>query len=102
MSPQPGALDREHAVEWARARARAARDHHPDLGGDVHAYLEALQAVDVRYGVGGAGTTRVEVHRSGAPSARLHRTIRATRRLTRSLTRHLPRRFRPGPAYIDI
>lgn len=102
MSPRPGALDREHAAEWARARARVARAHHPDLGGEVHTYLEALHQVDLRYGVGVAGTARVQVHRSGAPSARLHRTIRATRRLTRSLTRHLPRRFRPGPAYIDI
>ena len=102
MKPRPGALDAQRAAEWSRARARAARGHHPDLGGDVNAYLEALREVDLRYGVGPAGTARVQVHRSRAPGARLRRGVRATRRWTGRLTKRLPDRFRPGPAYIDL
>lgn len=102
MSARPGTLDVREAAQWARARARAARDHHPDRGGDVHTYLEALHQVDVRYGVAAAGTARVQVHQSRALSARLGRTVRAARGLTRALMNRLPRRLRPGRTYIDL
>lgn len=102
MNSRAGALDPGRAAAWGRARARAARAHHPDLGGDVNTYLEALRQVDARYGVGAAGAPDLHVHRSGAPSARLRRTARAARRVTRSMTRRLPQRFRPGRAYIDL
>lgn len=102
MNRGHGPLDGPQAAEWGRVRARAARAHHPDLGGDVDTYLEALHRVDVRYGVGAGGTVRVQIHRSHAPGARLRRALRAGRNLTRSLSTHLPPPFRHGPTYIDL
>lgn len=102
MNSRPAALDGRQAAQWGRARARAARAHHPDLGGNVDTYLEALHQVDARYGVGASGTVRVQIHRSRAPWARVRRATRAARNMTRELSTHLPPRFRPGPSYIDL
>lgn len=102
MSSRPPGLDSRRTADWARARARAARAHHPDLGGDSESYLEALRQVDRRYGVTSADAPHVAIHRSGAPSARARRALRASRRRARSLSRHLPDRFRPGRTYIEI
>ena len=102
MSSPPHALDSRRTADWARARARAARAHHPDLGGDAESYLEALRQVDLRYGVTTADASHIAIHRSGAPSARARRALRASRRRARSLSRRLPQRFRPGRTYIEI
>ncbi|MEP6854802.1 MAG: hypothetical protein ABJA33_04995 [Pedococcus sp.] len=102
MSSGRGPLDGRRAEEWRRARARASRQHHPDLGGDVHIYLDALRAVDAQFGVGDFGTTHVQVHLDRSPWARLaHARVRA-RRAARRVIAHLPRRWRPGPTYIDL
>lgn len=102
MSPGRGPLDAPTADEWRRARVRAARQHHPDVGGDVDAYLQALRAVDVQFGVGDHGTTHVHVHRDGSLRARLARAASCSRRAGQRVLVRVPQRWRPGPTYIDL
>lgn len=102
MSIGRGRPDCETAEQWSRARARAAREHHPDRGGDVQAYLSALSAVDARFGVGTFGTAYVQVRRDRSPRARLAQALRVARRTARRGTARLPGRWRPGPTYIDL
>lgn len=107
-----GPDDPQQRAAWRRARVQAARDHHPDVGGDPEAYLLALAHVDARFGV--PGRTRcgsrhldrvpVEVHRP--PLARLRRSLRrrlrATRGHVRQLRARLPRRAPAARRYIDL
>ncbi|MEO9323185.1 hypothetical protein ABFT23_06810 [Nocardioides sp. C4-1] len=59
------------------ARRRAARLHHPDLGGDADAFVAALRELDDRYaGEGPARDTRAV----GAPVVEVVTTWRGRRR----------------------
>lgn len=102
MSTGRGRLSCETAEQWSRARARAARQHHPDMGGDVEAYLNALSAVDTQFGVGTFGTAYVQVRRDRSPRARLAQALRLARRAAGRGSARLPGRWRPGPTYIDL
>lgn len=102
MSTGRGPLDGRTAGQWSRARARAARQHHPDLGGDVDTYLEALRVIDAKFGVGTLATAQVVVHRDRSGRARLARAMVRARRATRRVKAHVPRRWRPGATYIDL
>ncbi|GAA2735884.1 hypothetical protein GCM10009867_19240 [Pedococcus aerophilus] len=62
--------DRE---QWRAARRRAARLHHPDLGGSTEAFLNALSAVDEEFGL-----LQGETERLGAPAGTVQ--VRRTRR----------------------
>jgi len=68
--------------EWQSARRAVARRHHPDVGGDVEAYLAALAEVDTRFG---RGPTRaavpIIVRRSRLRRAR--RTLRSVAAVVR-------------------
>jgi hypothetical protein len=76
------------AAAWRSARREAARRHHPDRGGTVQEYLDALAAVDASF--------------AGAPVVVRRRAMaRAARRLRRLLRRS--RRRLPGaPRYLDL
>lgn len=37
---------------WRAERAKAARRHHPDVGGDLHEYLRVTAEIDRRHGHG--------------------------------------------------
>lgn len=98
-----GDPDAEQRAAWDRARVLAARRHHPDLGGDPTAYLEAMAEVDSRYTPRAEpGTGRVEMHRSRSAAARLARAAVRGRRSLRRLQGTLPRRLRPGRRYTDL
>jgi len=73
---------------WRAERRRAARRHHPDVGGDLREYLRVTADIDARYGLdpkaatyGSAPETR------GRTSARNDRRSRARRRLAASVGR---------------
>lgn len=102
MSTGRGPLDGRTAEQWNRARARTARQHHPDLGGDVDTYLDALRVVDAQFGVGTFGTAKVLVHRDPSSRARSVRALVQARRAARLVLARVPRRWRPGPGYIDL
>jgi hypothetical protein len=91
-------------VAWRAERRRAARDHHPDVGGDTQEYLRVITAIDARYGVcvdpGGAprhtrARTTTRVGRLTATRRAAHRWVHRTRRLTRTLQTRIPRSM-PG------
>ena len=80
-------------VAWRADRRRAARDHHPDVGGDTQEYLRLIAAIDARYGlcVDPGGTPRptrarptTRVGRLTATRRAAHRWVHRTRRLTRN------------------
>ena len=82
----------------AAARRAVARQLHPDLGGDVHKYLAAMEQVDRQFGVA------VTPGAPGTPAATppvLHRRFRLsgvrgeTRLAVRTVRAALPRRW-PG------
>lgn len=102
MSTGRGPLDGRMAEQWSRARARAARQHHPDLGGDVDTYLDALRGIDAKFGVGTFAPAQVVVHRDRSNRARLARALVRGRRATRRVMAHVPRRWRLGATYIDL
>lgn len=92
---------------WRRARARVAREHHPDLGGDLDTYLTAVAGVDARFGRRASRAAIVVSGSRGTPGVRattgpLVTARRARARLwrrVRAAVRHgrhrLPRRV-PG------
>lgn len=102
MSTGRGPLNGQRAEQWRRARARVARQHHPDMGGNVDTYLDALLAVDAHFGVGAYGTARVQVVRDRSLRARLAQAVSRTRRAARHVSAHIPTRWRPGATYIDL
>lgn len=92
-------------VAWRAERRRAARAHHPDLGGDAQEYLRVIAAIDARYGLcvdpGGRPPGAAHAHTTTGTDPvttirrALRRWARRTRRLTRTLPTRLPRTF-PG------
>ena len=102
MTTGRGSLGAQAAREWSRARARAARQHHPDVGGDVDTYMRALEAVDIEFGVQDAGDSRVDVHLDPSGRARAARALVRVRRTVRSVLARVPKRWRPGKTYIDL
>lgn len=102
MSIGRAPLDCKTAEQWSGARARAARQHHPDMGGDVDAYLNALSVVDAQFGVGTFGTAYVQVRRDRSTRTRLAQALGLARRTARRGTARLPRRWRPGATYIEL
>ncbi len=70
---------------WTLARRRAARAHHPDRGGDVATYLDALAAVDAHFGVPAAGG------RPLPPAPPVVAAARRRRRPLRAVQTRLPR-----------
>jgi hypothetical protein len=69
-------------VAWRAERRRAARDHHPDVGGDPQEYLRVITAIDARYGlcVDPGGAQRPTRARTTTRASRLAATRRAARR----------------------
>lgn len=103
MSWGRGPVEGLTAQQWRRARARAARRYHPDLGGEVDTYLDALRVVDATFGVGTLPAPRaVVVGRDRSSRARLARVLAGARRGARLVLARVPRRWRPGPTYIDL
>ena len=102
MTAQP---DLSVQVAWRAERRRAARSHHPDLGGDAQEYLRVIAAIDAKYGlcVDPGGSSPGPTHARTTTRADLVTTIRRTvrrwarraRRLTRTLPTGLPRSI-PG------
>ncbi len=95
--------------QWRLERRQTARRLHPDRGGDISTYLEALARIDARYTTappqrpgGGAGTRPVQ---GGGGQVVITRTvrsrIRARARATRRAARHLVRRL-SARGYTDI
>ena len=83
---RPGTGDRE---QWRAARRRAARLHHPDLGGSTEAFLEALSAVDEEFGL-----LQGETERLGTPVGVVQ--VRRTRRGRLGVLRRRGRRYLAG------
>lgn len=92
MDPRdaPTAAARVERAEWRRRRRQAARAHHPDHGGDVESYLQALAAVDAYYGLRGTTRTTADRYADIDQAAGWPRSFPATRRtrLVRRLRRH--------------
>ena len=109
MSAPCGATSQD---EWRRQRRLAARQHHPDVGGDTQVYLRVLAEVDARYGrlaLGdGAGSLVVPAlaatRRAGRRSlVRRGRTlVRRGRTLARNFRAMLPRRWPGSRRYIQL
>ncbi|MEJ5945936.1 hypothetical protein WDZ17_11595 [Pseudokineococcus basanitobsidens] len=88
---------------WRAARRRAARRHHPDLGGSADAYLAALAEVDAAHGRGPGGAGRGGTGWGGpAPgpvvvtTSLRRRALRVTLRGARDASRAIRRRLPPG------
>jgi len=109
MAAQPEAGVR---VAWRADRRRAARIHHPDVGGDAQEYLRVIAAIDAQYGLcadpGGdppGPTTARTTTRSGRSSTTrrtVRRWVRRTRRLTRTLQTWLPRSIPGARRYTEL
>ncbi len=102
-----GPDDPQLRAAWRRARRRVARDHHPDVGGDLDAYLASVAQVDARYAVGPSRRLaggRVELRRTPWTLVRrsLRRRLRRTRRHVRSFRTRLPRRAPGALRYTDL
>lgn len=79
---------------WRAARRRAARSHHPDVGGSAEAYLAALADVDARFG-------RLPTGRPAGPEVVVttsvrRRALRVALRGARGASRAVRRRLPPG------
>ena len=86
MAPPATGSARETARRYARREA--ARRHHPDRGGTVQEYLDAVAAVDAHF----AGDPVIVRRRA------LARAARRLRRLLRRWGRRLP----GAPRYLDL
>ena len=104
-----GPADPTARAEWARLRRRAAAAHHPDRGGDVESYLEALAAVDAQFGIridpaaapGSPPTeTPLGVRRTWRGSRM--RLARRRRRFVRTIRTRLPRPLRGARRTTEI
>ena len=73
---------------WRAERRRAARRHHPDIGGDLGEYLRVTADIDARYGLDPkAAIYGSEPGASDLPFVRNDRRSRALRRCRASLRR---------------
>ncbi len=105
-----GPSDRRQRAAWAAARARVARRHHPDVGGDPSTFAREIDAVDRAFGLEVAGQVRVgspvvgPVPPSGwtRTSRVLNRNLRRSRRGLRRLRARLPRSVPGARRYIDL
>jgi len=70
----------DHAA-WRAERRRAARAHHPDVGGNLDEYLRVTAGIDAKYGLDPKATTS-----GSAPGTRGHTSVRDDRR-SRALRR---------------
>ena len=104
MTGQAAAPGRDHPAAWRRARAQAARQHHPDLGGDIGRYLAALAEVDARFSPGAPAPSagRVRVPPEWCLASRAGSAATSGALTLRRLCGALARRMRPGPRYIDL
>lgn len=89
-APRPA----DDEAAYRAARRRAARQHHPDVGGTADAYLEALAEVDRRFG-------RAPDGRPLGPdvvvvTSRRRRALRVALRGARDASRAVRRRLPPG------
>lgn len=86
----------ERLSQWRRERRRAARAHHPDVGGDLDEYLRVVGEIDARLGPAGrptaaAGVTTTVSGRRVSVRRRLRTVRRRTRGLSREVRSRLPR-----------
>jgi len=84
-----------------------ARDHHPDVGGDIDTYLASVALVDARFSPWrdrSAVRRRVEIERTPWTLLRrsLRRRLRRTRRHVRDVRTRLPRQVPGSRRYIDL
>lgn len=77
QGPDAGGTSPAQQRAWTLARHRAARTYHPDRGGDVATYLDALAAVDARFGFPAASDH--EAPKVVGASRRRRRPLRAVR-----------------------
>lgn len=92
-TPAPGPADEDEAA-YRTARRRAARQHHPDVGGSTEEYLAALAEVDRRFG-------RAPDGRPLGPDVVVvttlrRRALRVALRGARDASRAVRRRLPPG------
>lgn len=90
------AADHERLSQWRRERRRAARTHHPDVGGDLDQYLRVVSEIDARLGPSDrpparAGATTTVSGRRTAMRRRLRTATREAHRLSRRVRSRLPR-----------
>ncbi|MGV8965765.1 MAG: hypothetical protein ACOH2F_05755 [Cellulomonas sp.] len=104
--------DAKVLVAWRAERRRAARNHHPDVGGDTQEYLRVIAAIDSRYGLcvdpgGGTPTparviTTTPVGRLITTRRAFRRGVRCTRRLIRTIQTRLPRSIPGARRYTSL
>lgn len=102
-----GPDDPQLRAAWRRARRQVARDHHPDVGGDIDTYLASIAQVDARFSAGPDRSTsrrRVEIQRTPWTLLRrsLRRRLRRTAGHVRDVRTRLPRRVPGSRRYIDL
>lgn len=105
--PREPADPTRHAA-WRRARRGVARTHHPDVGGDVEAYLAKMAEVDRRYGVD--GRSRSAARPTPARTANMlhrldhlrQRARRRSKQSLRSFRSRLPRKVPGSRRYFDL
>jgi len=90
------AADHERLSQWRRERRRAARTHHPDVGGDLDQYLRVVSEIDARLGPSNRPPARADATttvsgRRTAMRRRLRTATREAHRLSRRVRSRLPR-----------
>lgn len=86
---------------WRLARRRAAREHHPDLGGRPEAYLRALEQIDRQF-LGTPDPPVADVQARGSTIARRYRAYRRRARQARRGVRARLPRWVPGRRYTQL
>lgn len=86
----------DHVDQWRRERRRAARVHHPDVGGDLDEYLRVTSEIDARWGLVDRATTPATTTtgvtgRATTLRRRVRGAGRGARRVGRAVRSQLPR-----------
>ena len=104
-------LDAAGRAAWRAERRGVARQHHPDVGGDLQEYLRATAEIDRRYGVGpkvatnAPGTrsrTGVRTDRRSQARRSVRTCARRTRALSKTIRSRLPRWVPGARRYTQI
>lgn len=92
--------DPQVRAQWLAARARVARAHHPDLGGDPEEFIAAMAEVDARF-----AASPLDLDEPGRLTRLRRGWVRGSRRrrrMVRHLRARLPRRIPGARRYIDL
>ncbi len=93
-----GPVDPEERARWRAARARVARHHHPDLGGDPDEFIAALAEVDAQYAL----PTMTQARRWTTMRRRVKRQVRQSKQGLRTFRSRLPKGMPGSRRYFEL